>query len=227
MFKALVEKGRLPHAILLAGRSKPRLEDEAMKLARQLTDVPDLFEYRPEGKMALHPIEKMRELKDEVYLPCYQHDKKVFVLYEADRMMPQAANALLKTFEEPAPGVTLILTTMKREKILPTILSRCQTFWLSGTPTEDPFLPVVEQFLTKGKYTDSRPFFAGIKAIAAEYEKEEDPLVLQESAEELWQKLEVLHPTKSPFLEEARLKMSRSTSFQAILESLFIKLGYL
>lgn len=227
MFKKLIENNRVPHAILLAGRSRPALEREAHTLAFGLSDVPDLFEYRPEGKVGLHTIERMRELKEEVYLPAYQHDKKVFVIYEADRMLPQAANALLKTFEEPAPGVILILTTMRREKILPTILSRCQTFWVAGKPTEEPFLPVVETFLSEKKYLDSRPYFANIKAIAAEYEKEEDPLVFQEAAEELWKKLEVRHPQGAPFLEEARLKMSRSTSFHAILESLFIKLGYL
>lgn len=227
MFNQLIERNRVPHALLLAGQSTPRIEEEAQKLAGRLSSGPDIFEYRPEGKMALHPIEKMRELRDEVYLPPYLNAKKLFVIYEADKMLPQAANALLKTFEEPSSYSILILTTARREKILPTILSRCQTFWVPGAPEPTPLSPLVEEFLANGKYQDSRPFFSRIKKIAAEYDELEDPLALQQAVEELFRALEERHPARARFIDEARLKLSRSTALSALLESLFIKLGYL
>jgi hypothetical protein len=50
---------------------------------------------------------------------------KVVILQDADRMTPAAANALLKTLEEPEPYAKLILTTSSVGRVLPTILSRC------------------------------------------------------------------------------------------------------
>lgn len=227
MFSKLIERNRVPHAILLAGQNTSLIEKEAKILAESLSSGADIFEYRPEGKMALHPIEKMRELRDEVYLPPYSNAKKVFVIYEADKMLTQTANALLKTFEEPSPQSILVLATTRRERIIPTIISRCQTFWVAGAPEPTPLSPLVEEFLSKGRYEDSRPFFQQIKKIAAEYDELEDPLVLQQAVEELFRALEERHPTKSRFIDEARLKLSRSTALSALLESLFIKLGYL
>lgn len=225
MLTPLIEKGRVPHAILLAGQSKKRLEEEAGAFLAQFAEPADRFEYRPEGKIALHTVERMRELKEEVYLPPYQGERKVFVLYEADRMWPQSSNALLKTFEEPSSTSYLVLTTSRREKILPTILSRCQTFWVAGKGEAVPLPEPVEALLAVKRYEDSRPFFKQVKLIAAEYEKFEDPLELSEAMGELFCRLEERFPMKRRFLDEARLKLERSTSVTAMLESLFIKLG--
>lgn len=227
MFEALIEKGRLPHALLLTGRDKGRLESAASELALKLAQGPDLFEFRPQGKLALHTVEAMNSLKQEAFLPCYLGDKKVFVVYDVDRILPQASNSLLKVFEEPPPGVFFILTTENKAKTLPTIVSRCQTFRIPGLPQERLLTPALDTFLKTKRYTDSRPFFAGIKAVADEVEAEEDPLVFQKKADELFESLEERHPGKTPYFEEARLKLSRSTALSAILESLFIKLGYL
>lgn len=227
MLTTLIKKDRVPHAILLAGPSRKRLQEEAMGFAEQLAGPADRFEFYPEGKISLHTVERMRELKGEVYLPPYQSERKVFILHEADRMWPQSSNALLKTFEEPNPTSILVLTTSRRERILPTIISRCQTFWVSGKGEENPLLPQIEELLAHGRYADSRPFFKQIKLIAVEFEKIDDPLELSYAVGELFNKLEERFPTKNRFLDEARLKFERSTSLSAILESLFIKLGLL
>lgn len=227
MLTPLIEKNRIPHAILLAGQSKCNLEKEASEFAMQVAHPVDRFEYRPEGKMALHTLERMRELKEEVYLPPYQGQCKVFVIYEADRMWPQSSNALLKTFEEPSVTSILVLTSLRREKILPTILSRCQTFWVPGKAEKNPLPEAVETLLAQGRYSDSRPFFKQIKQIASLYEKIEDPLMLAETMNDLFNRLEERFPTKRRYLDEARLKLERSTALTAIFESLFIKLGIL
>jgi DNA polymerase-3 subunit delta' len=51
---------------------------------------------------------------------------RVFILPNAERMTPNTVNALLKTLEEPPPGVALLLTSAEPDNLLPTLLSRCQ-----------------------------------------------------------------------------------------------------
>ena len=51
---------------------------------------------------------------------------RVFIIREIERATQPAANALLKTLEEPPPQVILILTCVRRDLVLSTILSRCQ-----------------------------------------------------------------------------------------------------
>jgi len=88
---------------------------------------PDLHLYYPEGKIGLHSINSMRQFSQEVYLAPYQGQKKVFIIHNAERMLPYSSNALLKTFEEPAEDAVIILISSKPEALLPTILSRCRT----------------------------------------------------------------------------------------------------
>lgn len=60
--------------------------------------------------------------------------KRVFILREADRMNAAAANALLKTLEEPSAGNVLLLTTARPHALPMTILSRCQSLRFSPLP---------------------------------------------------------------------------------------------
>ena len=57
----------------------------------------------------MHPIESIRKLIDQVYSAPYEAARKVFLIYSAERMQTAAANALLKTLEEPLFDTTLIL----------------------------------------------------------------------------------------------------------------------
>ncbi|MDH7516436.1 MAG: DNA polymerase III subunit delta' [Bacteroidota bacterium] len=71
-------------------------------------------------------ISSIRDIRRESAFKASTHGRTVVVICEADRMNPHAANALLKTLEEPDGGMLLILTTAKRDALLPTITSRCQ-----------------------------------------------------------------------------------------------------
>lgn len=88
---------------------------------------PDIYHYHPEGKVGMHSIDSMRKFSEEVYLPPYQGQWKVFIIHDADRMLSTSANALLKTFEEPAPKSIIILVSSNPEALIPTLLSRCRT----------------------------------------------------------------------------------------------------
>jgi DNA polymerase III subunit delta' len=71
-------------------------------------------------------VETIRSMIKDVYLKPYTGDWKIYVFPQADIMTPQAQNALLKTLEEPPDHAVMILASAQPEKLLPTVLSRCQ-----------------------------------------------------------------------------------------------------
>jgi DNA polymerase-3 subunit gamma/tau len=73
-------------------------------------------------------IEEIRDLREKVRYAPNQARYKVYIIDEVHALTNDAANALLKTLEEPPPHVIFILATTETHKILPTILSRCQRF---------------------------------------------------------------------------------------------------
>jgi len=81
-------------------------------------------------------IEQVRELRDTVRYAPAQGKFKVYIIDEVHMLTTQAFNALLKTLEEPPPHVKFIFATTDVQKVLPTIISRCQRFDLKPIPTE-------------------------------------------------------------------------------------------
>ncbi|MGA2297299.1 MAG: DNA polymerase III subunit delta' C-terminal domain-containing protein [FCB group bacterium] len=71
-------------------------------------------------------IASIREIKRNLVLSATQQGRRCIIISRGDEMTPEAANAFLKTLEEPHDFVTIIITTSRQEAILPTILSRCQ-----------------------------------------------------------------------------------------------------
>ena len=72
-------------------------------------------------------VEEIRQLIKFLDLASYRSSQKVALIGQAERMTEQAANAFLKTLEEPAQTTTIILTAEKEDNLLETIVSRCQT----------------------------------------------------------------------------------------------------
>ena len=145
-------RGRLGHAYLFTGDQIEALEELARTLAKTLnclqpvkangaaTDScdeclsckkiasenhPDIHWARPESKSRIITIDQTRELMREIQLKPAESPFKVAVIVGADRLNPQAANAFLKTLEEPPARSVLILLTTEPSRILETILSRC------------------------------------------------------------------------------------------------------
>ncbi|OGO01044.1 MAG: DNA polymerase III, subunit gamma and tau [Chloroflexi bacterium RBG_13_52_12] len=73
-------------------------------------------------------IDEIRNLREKVNYAPNQARRKVYIIDEVHMLTKEASNALLKTLEEPPPYVIFILATTETNKILPTILSRCQRF---------------------------------------------------------------------------------------------------
>lgn len=122
----LIQKKTIPHALLIVDGKK-----RALKFAQELIGTtaefhPDIHHIRPEGKY--HPIAALRKLAEDVALTPFEAPYKVFLIHDAEKMLVASANALLKTFEEPTDYTVILLLTSYPDKLLPTILSRCQTY---------------------------------------------------------------------------------------------------
>lgn len=146
VLKAALEAGRVGHAYLFSGPRgvgktttarliamtanctgplpKPCGECESC-LAVRSGSHPDVLEIDAASN---NSVDDVRELREKVSLAAMRGGKKIYILDEAHMMSRAAFNALLKTLEEPPPHVIFILATTEPEKIIPTILSRCQHY---------------------------------------------------------------------------------------------------
>src|SRR3989449_9744430 len=149
-----LERGRLAHAYLFCGADLAELEAVARTLAKTLDcekpprrgasglaldscdaclscrkidsdNHPDVLWVRPESKLRVITIDQMRELMQTIHLKPAQAALKVAVIVAADRLNVQAANAFLKTLEEPPPKSILTLLTTDPQRMLETVRSRC------------------------------------------------------------------------------------------------------
>lgn len=151
-------RGRLAHAYLLTGESLEDLELLARNLAKTVnceqrtpaqpgTDAcdtclscrkidhlnhADVQWLRPEMKSRVISVGQIRELLQTVYLKPVEARYKVVVLVAADRLNVQAANAFLKTLEEPPSGTLFLLLSSDPQRLLETIISRCLRLHCGG-----------------------------------------------------------------------------------------------
>lgn len=72
-------------------------------------------------------VDAIRDLEKEANFLPYEANARIFLIDDADKMNDAAANALLKTLEEPADSTYIFLITSRPTALLPTIISRCQT----------------------------------------------------------------------------------------------------
>ncbi len=129
----LVEIKKVPHTLLFAGPKESDKRAVALKFAAALLmsekkQHPDLHFYEPDSSGGMHTIEAMRALINEVHIAPYEASAKVFIIEDADKMLPTSSNALLKTLEEPSAHCYIILLATRLDAILPTIISRARTF---------------------------------------------------------------------------------------------------
>jgi DNA polymerase III subunit delta' len=123
--------GRLAHAFLITGpdgAGKLHLAEQffsAVNKADRAARDPDFHLVQPESKSRRIVVEQIRGLEEELRMRSATGKLKFGVIAEADRMMPQSANAFLKTLEEPPNGSLLLLLTSLPEALLETIRSRC------------------------------------------------------------------------------------------------------
>ncbi|MDQ6861608.1 MAG: DNA polymerase III subunit gamma/tau, partial [Verrucomicrobiota bacterium] len=151
--KNAVEQNRLAHAYLFVGprgigkTSTARILAKALNCihgptvspcgvcdsCKEITQGNSLDVLEIDGA-SNNGVEQVRELRDNVrYAPSKGHFK-IYIIDEVHMLTSAAFNALLKTLEEPPPHVKFIFATTEPQKVLPTILSRCQRFDLHRIP---------------------------------------------------------------------------------------------
>jgi DNA polymerase-3 subunit delta' len=129
----------VPIPRLKAGDADKQVEEAAELLAEAMAERRKEPWYQPADGMSSHPLASARLLLRRACLTPVEGARKVFVLGDADRLVPQesspdAANALLKLLEEPPSNTWLILTTTEPERVLPTIRSRAVPLRLARLP---------------------------------------------------------------------------------------------
>ncbi len=102
----------------------------------------------PEDKKVI-PVDSIRELIQWSVLSSQSGGRKVIIIEPAEAMNASAANSLLKTLEEPVDNTSIILLSNKKQALLPTIRSRCQTIDV-GLPERDIALQWLTQSLSAG-----------------------------------------------------------------------------
>src|SRR5256714_8175417 len=136
------DQNRLGHAYLISGPAGSGKREVAAELASTVngTDAGDVFSSKsreiflaePESKSRRILIEQIRELEHGLQMRGAEGRRKVAIIAEADRLQPQAANAFLKTLEEPPANSLLLLLSALPEALPDTIVSRCICIPLAG-----------------------------------------------------------------------------------------------
>ncbi|WP_297630283.1 ATP-binding protein [Slackia sp.] len=97
---------------------------------------PDVHYLAPEGAQG-YVVDQIRDVMADTLLAPIQAKRKVYIIDRVDLLGTAAANAFLKTLEEPPSDVVLILLGRTRESVLPTIVSRCQVVPFRHIPASE------------------------------------------------------------------------------------------
>lgn len=200
-----IKQRTLPSTLLLIGASLP----EAKEIAKQLLDHnekvdsgnhPDLHVYSPEEKSELYSIAVVRSMIDEMALPPFEAARKVFILVDAEKMLPSQSNALLKTLEEPPGDAVIFLLSNHPEALLPTIRSRCTPFQFEKTKESGLEIGLLLDYAFQKDYA---PLMQLLEEMAEELEK----MKIEQLLEPLFAAAIVKRPFKkvSQLVEEASL----------------------
>jgi len=120
--------------------------DGLYDLARELGRNP-YAPTRMEGANEIRAVQ-IRELNRQLSLSMIQQGRRVAIVANADDMNVSTANAFLKTLEEPHADTTIIMTTARRDRLLPTIISRCQVITVPALDEST----IVEALVVRGNH---------------------------------------------------------------------------
>ncbi|OCA80703.1 DNA polymerase III subunit delta' [Bacillus sp. FJAT-27225] len=170
-------KGRIAHAYLLEGMRGTGKRDTAIVLAKALYCENSIDGYKPcetclnckritsGNHPDIHLIEpdglsikkqQIKDLQEEFSKKGMESSRKVYMVIDAEKMSVGAANSLLKFLEEPGADTVALLLTENPQRMLPTILSRCQTIAFQ------PLVPdiFIKKLIAHGVDPDTAPLLA-------------------------------------------------------------------
>lgn len=226
------EQNRLAHAYLVTGSPGSGKEALAADLASLVNGTPakdvfsskarEIFIARPELKSRRISIEQIRELEHALQMRAANSRRKVAIISDADRLGDAAANAFLKTLEEPPKDSLLLLLSALPEALPETILSRCFTIALASDgearskKEEEKLVKLLQQasrqmnWNVQFAYRLAQEFQQLLREIREEVKQETDGALKQEQTR-------YKDSTDGAWLEE------REEYYKALTESLYLQ----
>jgi len=197
LIERAVQSGRVANAYLLVGGVRGcagELAERVLHLLFGQGDLrvhPDIHRLVPAKKTRIIPVEAMRDrMIDPMEKTSFTGGWKAGVVAGAECMRTESANAFLKTLEEPPPRTLFLLLSERPEKLLPTIISRCQRIDLPdarGQQLEEPYRTQVLDVLASDALagvTERAAATAKLTAILEELKVKAEELVQEDLAEE-------------------------------------------
>ena len=125
-----IKNDNIPQALLFCGPRGVGKTSCARILAKTINDLKENFEYNifELDAASNNSVEDIRSITDQIRIPPQIGKYKVYIIDEVHMLSNAAFNAFLKSLEEPPKHVVFILATTEKNKIIPTILSRCQIY---------------------------------------------------------------------------------------------------
>jgi len=225
-------QNRLAHAYLISGPPGSGKQELAADLASLVngTSASDVFSAkareifvaRPESKSRRIVIEQIRDLEHALQMRAGNGRCKVAIITDADRLQPQAANAFLKTLEEPPKDSLLLLLSALPEALPETILSRCIAISLARDGRLEPgdeekqLVKLLQQASRERSWTIqfayrlAQEFQRLLRSVREEVKRETDEALKQEQAR-------YKDATDGAWLEE------REQYYKARAESLYLQ----
>jgi DNA polymerase-3 subunit delta' len=191
ILRRMIETGRIHHAYLFTGMEGIGKRLVALNMAKALNCAepggeacdscrscrlidkgvhPDIILIEPTGESI--KIEQIRELERSIAFKPYEARWRVILIDRAERMTRDAANALLKTLEEPPPWTTVILSARTIESLPATVLSRCQRIRFSPLSHEEVKKVLLDRLSTE-EITMLAPLTGGSPGRALQMDSEE------------------------------------------------------
>lgn len=144
--ESVIRSGHVPHALLLTGSRGIGKTTLARIYGKSLgIDSHDIYEI---DAASYRKVENMRELLNDVLTLPISSPYKLYILDEVHMLTNESFNTFLKTLEEPPRHVIFVLATTELNKVLPTVLSRCQVIHLkkpSNSILADQIIDITNQ----------------------------------------------------------------------------------
>ena len=192
LLESALKRGEAAHAYLFYGPRGVGKRTVAYRFGAELVSVgdegarhralrglhPDLDEVEPEGQFTT--IGQVREVVQGAASRPFEGARRVFIV-RADTLNVQAANALLKTLEEPEGGAVFILLASSREGVLPTVASRAQAVRFDPVPRGEVVPLLVERGHSEGEASLAAALGRGSVGLALRYAEEDELKELREA----------------------------------------------
>ena len=114
-------------------------------------NFPDVKRLKKDSSKATIGVEELRLFREDMFLSATESAHKIYIVENAERMTPNAQNALLKVLEEPPSSVTIMLLCEEADKILTTIKSRAQLVTMQRFSPDE----ITRYLKSAGKLTDT------------------------------------------------------------------------